>query len=165
MNRQEKEKVIVSLQDNIVKSDGLFLIGYRGLSVPKIEILRSGLRKQGGLLKVAKARLMKRAVANIGAYAALADHFKDQVGLVFASSSAPTVAKFLHAFSQEHEECRIIVGGMEQHVLTRDAVIRVASLPSREILLAQLCGVLSAPMANFARVLDAASKKRQAEHV
>jgi large subunit ribosomal protein L10 len=161
MNRQEKETVVELLRDNMAHSQGMFLVGYRGLSVPKMESLRVGLRNQGGILKVSKARLMKKAVEGDSELRSFADYFKDQVALVFASGSVPGVAKALQIFAKENEGFEIIVGRMDHRLLTKDAVLRVAALPSREVLLAQLCGVLNAPIAGLARVLDLVAKQKE----
>jgi large subunit ribosomal protein L10 len=161
VNRQEKEKAVALLRENMSHTQGVFLVGYRGLPVPKMEALRTDLRKQGGFLKVVKARLMKKAVEGDKVYGPLAEHFKDQVGLVFAPTAASAVAKVLHTFSKENEAFEIIVGSMDHRILSKSAVITVALLPSREVLLAQLCGLLNAPVAAFACVLSAVVKQRQ----
>ncbi|HEV2917042.1 MAG TPA: 50S ribosomal protein L10 [Candidatus Babeliales bacterium] len=163
MNRQEKEKTVSLLRANIIKSHGIFLVDYRGLSVPKMEALRNALRKQNGVLKIAKARLMKKAVEGKAAYEPLNHYLKNQVGLVFASNDVPSVAKVLHTFAQENEGFDIIVGNMDQRMLPKEAVIAVASLPSREVLLAKICGLLKAPIASLAYVLSCIEKQKQAQ--
>lgn len=160
MNRQEKETAVAAIRDNMANSNGLFLVGYRGLSVLKMEALRLNLRNKGGVLKVSKARLMKKAVEGQKELVPLANYFKDQVALVFAPDSVPAIAKVLQLFAKENEGFEIIVGAMDHHMLSKEAVLRVAALPSREVLLAQLCSVLNAPISGFARVLDALAKQR-----
>ena len=163
MNRQEKMKAIETLREHIIQSHGMFLVNYRGLSVPKIEALRAALRKEGGNLKVAKARLMKKAVEGKDAFEPLTAYFKDQVGLVFASGEVPGIAKVLRDFSQEDAKLEIIIGSMDRRLLSKDAVIAVASLPSRQVLLAQLCGLLKANIASFACVLNMVAQQKQQE--
>lgn len=153
MNRQEKEKVVAELRDKMTKSQAAFLVNYRGLSVAQLETLRAGLRSKGGSFKVAKARLMKRAVEGLDAVDAIAPYLKDQLGLVFVDNEPPAIAQALRDFSNEHKAFDIVLGAMQARLLTKNDVIRIASLPSKEVLLAQLCGTLNAPIGNFARVL------------
>lgn len=153
MNRQEKEKVVAALRDKIANSQATFLVTYQGLSVSQVESLRGKLRSQGGSFKIAKARLMKRAVEGMDAVDAMAPHFKNQVGLVFAGGEAPSVAQTLRDFSKKNEALNILLGAMDARLLAKDDVIRIASLPSKEVLLAQVCGTLNAPASSLVRVL------------
>lgn len=153
MNRQEKEKMVVELRDKMTGSQAVFLVNYRGLSVAQMELLRVGLRAQGGSFKIAKARLMKRAVEGVDAVDAMAPYFKDQIGLVFADGEAPVVAQALRDFSKEHQLFDIVLGSINARLLSKDDVIRVASLPTKDVLLAQTCAVLNAPITNLTRVL------------
>ena len=80
---------------------------------------------------------------------------KDQVGVVFVATEAPAVAKVLSAFSKQNPKLHIIAGLMEDKVLTKDSVVVLASLPSKEILLAKVCGSLNAPIVGFVGTLHA----------
>ena len=153
MNRQEKEQVVTELRDRIAESQATILVQYRGLSVAQIEALRTNLRKKGSSFKVAKARLMKRAVEGLGAVDAMAPYLKDQLGVVFVKNELPAIAQALYDFSKEHKAFDIILGAMDAHLLNKADVIHIASLPSKEILLAQVCATLNAPATNMARVL------------
>jgi large subunit ribosomal protein L10 len=155
MNRQQKEAVVAQLRDKVAHASATFVVGYRGLTVPQLHILRTDLRKVGGEFKVAKARLMKKAVNafDSGAFDGYVDHFHDQIGIVFASTEVPAVAKALYDFSKNHASLTIMAGSLDANILNKDAVVRIASLPSREQLLAQLCGTLQAPTAKLVGVL------------
>jgi len=153
MNRQEKEKMVAELRDKMTESQATFLVKYRGLSVAQVESLRSKLRAKGGSFKVAKARLMKRAVEGVDAVDAMAPYFKDQIGLVFADNEPPIVAQMLRDFSKEYTAFDILLGSIDARLLSKDDVIRIASLPTKDVLIAQTCATLNAPIANFTRVL------------
>jgi large subunit ribosomal protein L10 len=79
---------------------------------------------------------------------------KKQIGIVFADKEVSAVAKILRDFAQENETFGLIAGHMDHKTLSAQDVIRIASLPSKEVLLAQLCNVLQAPMSNLVRVLN-----------
>ena len=100
MNRQEKAQVVDVLQNDFSQNHGAFIVNFKGLTVDKMQVLRKNLRQQSGVLKVAKARLMSRAVDAVPGAADLKSLLKDQVGLVFAQKEAPAVAKMLYQFAQ-----------------------------------------------------------------
>lgn len=154
MNRQQKEQVIELLKDNFNKSAASFVVNYQGLTVDKMQTLRNELRSQGGTLKVTKARLMKRAVDGMQDVEALTPYLEQQVGVVFASQEAPTVAKVLSDFAKDNEALQVVVGCLDAQLLDQASVARIASLPSKEVLLAQVCGTMKAPIAGLANVLN-----------
>jgi len=154
MNRQQKTSVIEELQKDFTQSEASFLVNYKGLTVDQMQSLRSKLREKGGSFKVAKARLMKRAVDGVSGVQELAPHFKEQVALVFAPAETPAVAKVLRDVAKSNEHLEMLMGFVESQVLDKTAVERIASLPSKEVLLAQLCGSLNAPVGSLSRILN-----------
>jgi large subunit ribosomal protein L10 len=153
MNRQQKEHVITDIHHMMVGNQAIFLVNYKGLSVPALQQLRRNLRTNGGKFKVAKATLMQRAAQDIAGAAPFAESFKDQVGLVFVHKDVSDVAKQLRTFSQENESLKILAGFYESKVLSKQEIEFLASLPSREVLIAQLLGTMQAPMSATVRVL------------
>lgn len=154
MNKQQKSALVESLRENITGSQASFIVGYKGLSVGQMQALREQLREKGGALKVAKARLMKRAVDGVDGAQDLTPHLHDQIGLVFATQDCSAIAKVLSDFAKENQGLLLNAGLMESRLLTDVDVKRIASLPSREILLAQVCGALKAPTGKFVNVLN-----------
>jgi large subunit ribosomal protein L10 len=161
MNRQEKEQVIQSLKDSFSASQAAFLVGYKGLSVKEVQTLRRKLRDQGGTFKVTKARLMKLAAEGVTGVQDLTPYFKEQVALVFAQKDVAPIAKTLIDFAKEHKALSVVAGSAEQSLLDNRAIVFMATLPSREILLAQLCGVLMAPAASLARVINSVKEQKE----
>ena len=154
MNREQKVVEVQALKDDFSASKASFLIGYKGLTVNQMQRLRRELKEKGGKLRVAKARLMRRAVENMEDRERLAPFFKDQIGLVFASDEVPSVAKVLYQFSKDNEALQLVIGVFEDHMLDSAGISRIATLPSRDVLLAQLCGTLKAPTTGLANVLN-----------
>jgi len=154
MNRQEKALVVDGLKKGLRSSQASFLVIYRGLSVEEMQQLRSELRAKGGFLKVAKARLMKRAVDGESGIDGLSEFFKDQVGLVFANDEVAGVAKVLADFSKENKALDLVAGYFDSRIIAKEKIAQIASLPPREVLLAQLCGTLQAPISGLARALN-----------
>lgn len=158
MNRQEKEQTVKALRQEFDNAEASFVIDYKGLNVSQITDLRRRLRKNNGQLQVAKITLIKRALENSDV-TSLASILENQVAVVFAQKEPPTVAKVLSEFSKEYDQVKILGGSFESSLLTREEVELFASLPSREVLLAKLCGTLQAPITALAYVLNAHLQK------
>jgi large subunit ribosomal protein L10 len=154
MNRQQKAEVIDFLKDNFSKSHASFIVGFQGLTVSQLRTLRGKLRKNGGKLKVAKARLMKIAAEGMEGADTLLPYCKNQIGVVFTTDQAPAIAKVLSDFSKENEALKLVAGYLDTSFLDSASIGRIASLPSREVLLAQVCGTIKAPTTNFVNVLN-----------
>lgn len=155
MNKQEKAQVVDLLHEGFNHNQAAFLVNFKGLSVKQMQSLRKSLRQEGGSLKIAKARLMRRAIDGIEGIEGLKDFLKDQVGLIFVEHNSAAVAKALHEFAKQNEALKVVAGFLDRHVLDRNSVVRIAQLPPRPELLAQLCGTLNAPISNFVGILNA----------
>lgn len=154
MNREQKNEVIQELVQGFNSNQASFIVGYQGMTVAQLTGLRVQLRATGGSFHVAKARLIVRAVEGMDGIQNLQPYLKNQIGVVFASDQAPAVAKVLQNYAKEHEALQLVAGCLENTILDAEAIIRIASLPSREVLLAQVCGTLQAPMSGLANVLN-----------
>lgn len=161
MNRQEKTELVTDLKNQFSASAGSVVVAYKGLSVNQLQKLRRGIRQNGGTFKVTKARLMRIAAQDINSAEPLVPYFKDQIGLVFFEGQAPVVIKFLHTFSKENEALKLVAGSLDAKLVDGAMLVRLASLPSREVLLAQLCGIMKAPISKLAFVLQQISEKKQ----
>jgi large subunit ribosomal protein L10 len=157
MNRQEKLAIVEHLKESFTESAASFVVNYQGLTVVQMQKLRKELRQQGGTLKVAKARLVKRAVSGVGGVDTLMPFLKEQIGIVFADKEISAIAKVLHDFAKDNEAFELVVGHTDSKTLTAGDVVRIASLPSRQVLLAQVCATLQAPSASLVRVLNGAT--------
>lgn len=155
MNRQQKQQEIADLKDMLHTAKAAFLVEYKGLTVAQMQSLRKSLREQNAHIKVSKARLMKIAAQDLTGAQDFSNQFKGQVGLVFACDEVPAVAKKIVGFAKDNEALTVVSGFFESTVLSKKDIGALATLPPREVLLAQLASVLNAPIASFARVLNA----------
>lgn len=160
MNREQKAELVASLKNEFAQSKASFLINFRGLTVNQVQTLRKGLRSKGSQLKVAKARLIKMAAHDMPEVQGMLPYFKEQIGVIFVKDEATSIAKLLNDFAKNNEAFTIVAGSFEQRLLDQAAIVRIASLPSKEILMAQLCGTLKAPMAKLAVILQTLHAKR-----
>lgn len=153
MNKSQKEVVVASIKEQFSDSAASFLVGVKGLTVEQLENLRGELRKEEGHLKIAKVRLMKRALKEVESVQNLEPYMGEQVGLVFAKKEVPAIAKVLCKLSKKMETLRVVVGTMDANLLDESAIKMMSTLPSREVLLGQLAATLQAPYANLTSLL------------
>src|ERR1700722_18081593 len=154
MNRDQKSIVIDTLKNDFLNSKASFVVGYKGLTVKQLQALRKELHAQHGTFKVAKGRLIKRAVMDIDNVTDLSPYIKEQIGVVFVNDQAPAVAKVLHDFAKKNNALLLVAGYFDSQVVRSEMIARIATLPSKEVLLAQLCGTLNAPVAKFTYLLN-----------
>ncbi|OGB83476.1 50S ribosomal protein L10 [candidate division TM6 bacterium RIFCSPHIGHO2_12_FULL_32_22] len=158
MNRSEKENSIKELQQHFNKSKSSFVVNYKGLSVNELQLLRKQLRTCGAKMKVAKDRLIKIAIKETPAKD-LDSLLKEQLAIIFTDDSS-AVAKIVYDFSKE-SSLNIVAGIVDANFYDQEKIQKLASLPSREILLAQLCGVLKASISNLARAISMVAEQKQ----
>ena len=159
MNRNQKEVLVTELHNQMAQAEAAFLVNYQGLSVSDMQKLRASLRGEGAVMQVAKARLMIHAAKQAGGCEAFIPFLKNQVGLVFAKTNAPAVAKKIVDFAKNQQRLAVVSGFFENRVWSKGEVEYLAAIPSRDVLLAQLAQVLQAPIAGLARSLDLVAKK------
>src|SRR3990167_7362188 len=158
MNREQKENTIKDLRQNFLENNASFLINYKGLAVSDLHKLRKQLRGCGAKLKIAKDRLIRIAI-NDTSSKELSPYLKQQIAVVFVEKDASAAAKAINDFSKDIQ-LDFIAGIVDSNLFDKAKIIRLASLPSREVLLAQLCGLLNATVSKLARTLVAVSEKK-----
>ena len=152
LNIEGKKEVVAEVSERLKNAQAVVLAEYRGLPVEDITVLRSQARASGVYLRVLKNTLARRAVQGTP-FEKLADQM---VGpLAYGISDDPVAAaKVLHAYAKTNEKLVIKGGAMPGHVMNAKEVGQLATMPSREELLAKLLGTMQAPIAKFVRTLN-----------
>lgn len=152
LNREEKAAVIDEVGAQVASAQSIIVAEYRGLEVGSITALRKQARESGVYLRVLKNTLARRAVAGTP-FEGLTDKL---VGpLIYGISKDPvSAAKVLSDFAKTNDKLALKAGAMPNAVLDQNGVKALASMPSREELLAQLMGTMQAPVAKFVRTLN-----------
>jgi large subunit ribosomal protein L10 len=150
MRKDEKNVVVADLQQRLDGASAFYLTDFTGLSVKQITDFRSRLRKQGVEYVVVKNTLAKRALEALE-LSDVADFFAGPTGLVIGRNDAVAAAKVLSDFAREHADRPAVkVGVVDRKPFAPAEVKRLADMPPREVLLAQIAGGLQAPMARLA---------------
>jgi large subunit ribosomal protein L10 len=151
MNRTEKEQLVTELKDKIRSAPALYYTDFTGLNVKRMTELRRRLRKANVEYVVIKNTLALRAVNESGL---VADRLRGPTGLVVARDPV-TAAKVLQDFARENDQKPTVKGGMlEGRSIAVAQVKQLASMPSREQMLAELGAGLQSPLAAFAGALN-----------
>jgi large subunit ribosomal protein L10 len=158
LNRSEKEAVISDVTSLAAKAQTLVMAEYRGITVADMTKLRSTARSNGVSLSVLKNTLARRAVAG-SAFEVASDQMTGPLIYGF-SVDAVAAAKVVADFAKTNDKLVIRGGAFAGKALDVNGVKQLASIPSREVLLAQLCGLLMSPMSRIAVVLGALSAQR-----
>ncbi len=152
LNRSEKAAMVEDVGAEVALAHSIILAEYRGLEVEAITVLRRQARTQGVYLRVLKNTLARRAVAGTP-FEKLADQM---VGpLIYGMSRDPvSAAKVLSAFAKSNDKLVVKAGALPNLPLDANGVKALASMPSREELLAKLLGTMQAPVTKFVQTLN-----------
>jgi large subunit ribosomal protein L10 len=158
LNRSEKQAVIDEVTGLAAKAQTLVMAEYRGITVADMTKLRSQARDKGVNLSVLKNTLARRAVAG-SAFDVLSDQMTGPLIYGF-STDAVAAAKVVADFAKTNDKLVIRGGAMAGKVLDVNGVKQLANIPSKEVLLAQLLGLMQSPISRTARVLAALAEKK-----
>jgi large subunit ribosomal protein L10 len=143
---------VADIAGRLKASPFAFVVDFQGLTVTKFTELRARLASAGAHCHVVKNTFLKRAVADIG-FAQLPD-LKGQTAIVIGEKDVAGAAKVLKKFSGENQKPAIRGGYLESVLATSSQIEAIADLPAREVLLAQLLGVMLAPATKLVRTLN-----------
>ena len=160
LNLQEKQAVVAEVSAQVAQAQTMVLAEYRGIEVSDITLLRANARKSGVYFHVLKNTLARRAVQGTP-FEGLAEKM---IGPLVYSISADAVAaaKVVYDFARTNDKLVVKAGAYNGKVLDVTGVNALATVPSKEVLLAQLCGLLQSPVSGLARVLSAVAEQKAA---
>ncbi|MDP2264130.1 MAG: 50S ribosomal protein L10 [Hydrogenophaga sp.] len=158
LNRSEKQAVIDEVTGLAAKAQTLVMAEYRGITVADMTKLRSQARDKGVTLSVLKNTLARRAVVG-SAFEVVSDQMTGPLIYGF-STDAVAAAKVVADFAKTNDKLVIRAGAMSGKVLDVNGVKQLANIPSKEVLLAQLLGLMQSPISRTARVLAALAEKK-----
>src|SRR5437016_10129939 len=151
--RPEKASIVSDLSEKLNRSPFLLVTDYQHMKVDQFGELRNRLAPAGAEVRVVKNSFLKRAMADSG-MPDVADKLTGQTAIVMGENDVAPVAKILKAFAAEFKIAALKIGVVNKAVMSTSDVEALAELPSREILLAQLLGLLLAPATRLVRVLN-----------
>ena len=151
--RPEKASIVSDLSEKLNRSPFLLVTDYKQMKVAQFGELRNRLAPAGAEVRVVKNSFLKRAMADSG-MPDVADKLTGQTAIVMGEKDVAPVAKILKAFAAEFKIAALKIGVIDKAVMSTSDVEALAELPSREILLAKLLGLMLAPATQLVRVLN-----------
>ncbi|MCX6373228.1 MAG: 50S ribosomal protein L10 [Actinobacteria bacterium] len=153
MLRKEKEAVIAEVAQLLTDTDNLFVSDYRGLTVADLTALRGTLRESGASFRVVKNKLGGIAAGRAGREA-VKDMLSGPTAVTFCGDDVVAAAKALADFAKKHPQLEVRGGLLESTYIDPAGVKVLASLPPRDVLIAQLVATMAAPMTGLVTVLQ-----------
>ena len=154
LTKSKKAQLIEDYETGLAVAPHAFVLGYKGISVPQVTALRDKVRDSGGHYAVVKNTLALRAIDG-KALAELKEHFVGPTAVVYSMTDPEALAKALTDLAKDVPAVQFKAGLVENRSIAANQIKEIASLPSREQLLAKLVYLLQSPITRLARVLAA----------
>lgn len=161
LNLNDKKAVVAEVSAKVASAQTIVVAEYRGIQVGHLTQLRAKARSQGVYLRVLKNTLARRAVEGT-AFSGLASEMTGPL-IYSISEDAVAAAKVISEFAKTNDKLVIRAGNYAGKPLDKAAVSALANIPSREVLISQLLGIMQAPVSGFARALAALAAKKEGE--
>jgi large subunit ribosomal protein L10 len=153
MNKEQKTAVVDEIAAQISDADAIFAVDYRGTSVPQAAALRAKLRDADTTFRIVKNSLTERAADKAGADT-LKELLEGPTAFAFVRGDAAAAAKALNDFTRELATFQFKGGVLDGEPVSIDEIKAIARLPTREVLNAQLVGVVASPLTGLVRGLN-----------
>ena len=153
LTRQRKEHLVAEYEEGLSKAPHVFLLSFEGITVPQVTELRRRVRETGGRYIVVKNRLALRAIEG-QSLGGLKGQFSGATAAAFGTDDAVSIAKVLTEFAKEVPAVTLKGGLVDGQEVGAEDVKEIASLPSREELIAKLLFLLQSPITSFVRTLN-----------
>jgi len=153
-NLERKKQIVADLKEKIEKSNAQILLDMCGMTVEETTEVRKALKKLGARVQVVKNTLA-RIAAEDTPLKQVEDYIKGPTAIVFSYEDPVEVIKSIVKFEEEFENLQIKAGILEGKALTREQIVEVSKLPSKDVLIAKAVGTIQAPLYGLVAVLAA----------
>ncbi len=154
----QKEALVNALSERMKSAQSLVFVDYRGLTVEEVTALRNNFRAAGVEYEVIKNTMLERAAEKAG-IEGLTPYLKGPTAVAFGVKDAVAPAKIMNDFIAKAKKTQFKCGVVDNRVVDAKGVVTLASLPSREELIAKMLGSMNAPITGFVSVLGGTLRK------
>ena len=158
---EQKKQIVAEVADRISNSCAGVIVDYKGISVADDTALRRELREAGVEYTVVKNTLIKLAIKGTS-LEAMSDVLDGTSAIATCKDDYVAAARILNKYAEGHENFNLKTGYIDGEVISMDKLMELATPPSRETLLSMVANVFSAPIAGFARAVQAIADKAEA---
>ncbi|MCX5699957.1 MAG: 50S ribosomal protein L10 [Candidatus Omnitrophica bacterium] len=141
------------IKDTLKKSDAVFVVKYSGVSSPDLCSLRQSLKTKSASLFVVKNSVARRALKNSG-LELLVKNIEGPCGLIFVKDEPVAASQILCNFTKDHDKLKLEGGSLKDKIIERKDIESMSKLPSKEVLRAQVVGVLNSPISGLVITLN-----------
>ena len=159
-NRQIKEAKVAEIKEKLEKAQAVILASYQGLTVEEDTELRKKLREAGVEYKVYKNTLVTLAAKELG-LDAVSPYLEGPVSIAFGYDDVTAPARVLNDFAKDHKKLELKAGIVQGEVYDTNEVKQLATIPSKEVLIAKLLGSIKSPLSKLAILLNAIKEKKE----
>ena len=161
-NRQLKEAKVAEIKEKLEKAQAVVLAKYQGLTVEEDTLLRKNLREAGVEYKVYKNTLVTLAVKELG-IEGFDEYLEGPVSIAFGYDDVTAPARILNDFAKDHKALELKAGIVDGELYDAAKIQQLATIPSKEVLIAKLLGSIKSPISSFARVISAIADSKGTE--
>lgn len=154
LSRARKQELVEGYEEGLKKTPHAFVLSYKGAKVPQVTELRSRIRQKGGKYIVVKNTLALRAVKGTP-LEVLGEHFTGETAVAYSHNDPVALAKVLTDFVKEAPVFQFKAALLDGRAVPTSEIQSIASLPSRDELIAKVLFLLQSPITRLARVLAA----------
>ena len=158
-NRSLKEAKVAEIKEKLEKASSVVLSQYQGLTVEEDTVLRKNLREVGVEYKVYKNTLVTLAAKELG-LEGIVEYLEGPVAIAFGYEDVTVAARVLNDFAKDHKKLELKAGIVEGEVYDTEKIKQLATIPSKEVLIAKLLGSIKSPISSFARVINAIAESK-----
>ena len=158
-NRSLKEAKVAEIKEKLEKANSVVLSQYQGLTVEEDTVLRKNLREAGVEYKVYKNTLVILAAKELG-LEGIVEYLEGPVAIAFGYEDVTVAARVLNDFAKDHKKLELKAGIVEGEIYDTDKIKQLATIPSKEVLIAKLLGSIKSPISSFPRVINAIAESK-----
>lgn len=158
-NRTLKEAKVAEIKEKLQKATSVVINKYQGLTVEEDTLLRKNLREAGVEYKVYKNTLVTIAAKELG-LEGIVEYLEGPVSIAFGYEDVTVAARVLNDFAKDHKNLELKAGIVEGELYDEAKIKQLATIPSKEVLIAKLLGSIKSPIASFARVINAIAESK-----
>lgn len=156
---EQKQTVVDEIKEKIQDAQAIVLVDHRGLTVEQDTQLRRSLRAEGITYKVYKNTMMRFAFEGT-AFEQLSKDLEGPSAIAISKTDATAPARILSQATKSYPNLEFKAGVVEGTYYDQKGIVKVATIPSREVLISKLLGSLQSPITNFARVIKQVAEKQ-----
>jgi len=160
--RQLKETKVSEIKEKLEKAQSVIMVNYQGLTVSEDTELRKNLREAGVEYKVYKNTLVTRAANDLG-LEKLVEFLEGPVAVALGYDDPTAPARILNDFAKAHKALELKAGLVQGEIYDEAKIKELASVPSKEVLIAKLLGSFQAPISKFAYLVSAIKDQKEAQ--